>query len=231
MSSNNSSEETTSFISKNKTLLTVAGAFVALVVVIIMIASYTISQRNAGERREQDLSALYNQSQISLSTCFDQGNVAAQVTEKEYESIKEILVGAASARYVDDNSTPARANDALGGGQLISALQENYPQVDQRSWQNLQTLVIGCRDEFQGTQNRIQSNAASYNKWRESENLANGWIKSSFPSDKLKIVTADGTTLYGQSAYDRIVKVVAVDEAINAFETGRLEEQDLFGSK
>jgi hypothetical protein len=42
----------------------------------------------------------------------------------------------------------------LRGGQLISALKGEYLQIDQRSWQNLQTFVIGCRDEFQAKQDR-----------------------------------------------------------------------------
>jgi len=226
-------EQTTDFkgfVAKYK-LWFILGAVALVAIIIVSYISYTISVRNEGERQEQDLTALYSQSVNSLSTCFDQGQVAAQVTQKEYESIKDILVGAVSARYVDANGDPTNASGALGGGQLISALQEQYPQIDQRSWQNLQTLVIGCRDEFQGKQDRIQSFAANYNKWRVSDDLFNSWIKSSFPSNELKVVTASGDSLYGLAAYDRIVRVVAVDEAITAFETGQLDEQDLFGDK
>ena len=222
-----SNEETTTdfkgFVAKYK-LWFILGGVALVVIIIVSYISYTINVRNEGERQEQDLTALYSQSMNSLSTCFDQGNVAAQVTQQEYETLKDILVGAVSARYVDNEGNPTNAAGALGGGQLISALQEQYPQIDQRSWQNLQTLVIGCRDEFQGKQDRIQSFAANYNKWRVSEDLSNFWIKSEFPSNELKVVTASGDTLYGLSAYDRIVRVVAVDEAITAFETGQLEE-------
>lgn len=207
----------------------VLGAVVLVAIIVISCINYVIGVRNEGERQEQDLTALYSQSMNSLSTCFDQGQVAAQVTQKEYESIKDILVGAVSARYVDASGNATNASGVLGGGQLISALQEQYPQIDQRSWQNLQTLVIGCRDEFQGKQDQIQAFAASYNKWRVSDNLFNSWIKAEFPSKELKVTTANGDNLYGQSAYDRITRVVAVDEAITAFETGKLDGQDLFG--
>lgn len=189
------------------------------------IANSIQSTFNEGERREQDLTALYNTSLISLSTCLDQGRTAAQVTEQEYESLKEILVEVAGARY----DSPSTASNVIGGGQLFSAVVEAYPQIDQRSWQNLQTVVVGCRDEFQGSQDRIQASAAEYNRWRVSNDVFNGWIKSQFPSNELKVVTAVGDTLYGQSAYDRITRVVSVEGASQAFETGDLGEQDLFG--
>jgi len=214
---------------KNKTLVVVLGAVVVIGLIILAVIGYNFSVRNEGERQEQDLTALYNQSINSLSTCVDQGRIAAQVTEEEYQTIKETLVEVASARYVDAEGNPTNASGVLGGGQFVSALQENYPQIDQRDWQNLQTLVVGCRDEFQGSQDRIQVMAATYNKWRVTDNLFNAGIKSDFPSDELKMVKPDGETLYGQAAYDRITRVVSTDEANAAFESGNLEEQDLFG--
>ncbi|MGV9001866.1 MAG: hypothetical protein ACOH18_02830 [Candidatus Saccharimonadaceae bacterium] len=218
-----------SFVTQYKKFFWMGGIALVVIIVLWYFFGYAVSQRNEGEQQEQDLTALYSQSMISLSTCLDQGQVAAQVTQQEYESIKNVLVGAVSARYVDANGKSTNASGALGGGQLISALQEQYPQIDQRSWQNLQTLVIGCRDEFQGKQDHVQAYAASYNRWRVSNSAFNSWIKSSFPSDELKVTTATGDTLYGRSAYDRIVRVVAVQEAIKAFETGTLDEQNLFG--
>ncbi|HEY8886671.1 MAG TPA: hypothetical protein VIM31_04210 [Candidatus Microsaccharimonas sp.] len=218
------------WIKKNKVLVVGVLAGVVVVVLIILgIVGYNFSVRNEGERQEQDLSALYNQSLNSLSTCVTQGSIAAQVTTQEYQTIKETLVAAVSARYVDANNNPTDASGVLGGGKLISALQENYPQIDQRDWQNLQTLVVGCRDEFQGSQDRIQATAAAYNKWRVTDNAFNFAIKGSFPSNELKVVTPTGDTLYGQSAYDRITRVVSAEAASAAFDSGTLPEQNLFG--
>jgi hypothetical protein len=214
---------------KNKVLVAVLGSLVVIGVVILGVIQFNFSVRNEGERQEQDLTALYNESVNSLSTCISQGSIAAQVTEQEFETIKEILVQVAAARYVDAAGNPTDASGVIGGGQLISALQENYPQIDQRSWQNLQTLVVGCRDEFQGSQDRIQVTAAAYNRWRVSDDLLTAPIKADFPSDELKVVLPSGDTLYGQSAYDRITRVVSVEEANTAFQTGTLEQQDLFG--
>ncbi|MDB5163379.1 MAG: hypothetical protein JWO54_450 [Candidatus Saccharibacteria bacterium] len=216
------------WIKKNKVLVIVLAAVVLLGLIILIVISSIFSVRNEGERYEQRLTFLYGQSVNALSTCIDQGRTAAQVTQEEYDTIKETLVEVAAARYVDSEGNATDASGVLGGGQLISALQENYPQIDQRSWQNLQTLVIGCRDEFQGTQDRVLDQARYFNEWRVSDDVFNSWIKAEFPSDELKVVTSNGETLYAMSAYDRITRVVAVDDANEAFETGELGEQDLF---
>lgn len=218
------------WLKKNKVLVIVLAALVVIGLIILGVVSYTFSVKNEGERQEQDLTALYNQSLNSLSTCVDQGRTAAQVTEQEYQTIKETLVEVASARYVDADGQPTSASGVLGGGQLISALQENYPQIDQRDWQNLQTLVVGCRDEFQGSQDRIQVTAAAYNRWRVSDDILSQGIKSGFPSNELKVVKPNGETVYGQAAYDRITRVVSAEDANTAFESGSLGEQDLFGN-
>jgi hypothetical protein len=215
---------------KNKTLVIVVASLVVVGIIVLSIVNYTFSVRNEGERQEQDLTALYSSSLIALSTCVDQGRTAAQVTQKEYDTIKATLVEVAAARYVDASGAPTNASGVLGGGKLISALQEAYPQIDQRDWQNLQTLVVGCRDEFQGAQDRIQVTAAAYNRWRVTDNPFNAGIKSSFPSKELKVTKPNGETLYGQSAYDRITRVVSVEEANTAFDTGTLGKQDLFGN-
>ena len=221
------------WIAKNKVLF---GVLLGLVIVgllvvigVVGVNSYTLGIRNEGERQEQDLTALSNEARISLSTCLDQGTIAAQVTKEEYKTIKEILVETTSARYVDASGKPTDASGVLGGGKLISALQENYPQVDQRDWQNLQTLVVGCRDEFQGSQDHIQAAAAAYNKWRVSDDILNQGIKSQFPSNQLVVVKPDGTKLHGQDAYDYITTPISTADANKAFESGVLDPQDLFG--
>jgi hypothetical protein len=205
---------------------------IAIAVVVLLIALVVINSvfalKNEGERKEQRMAQLYNQSLTSLSTCIDQGQIAAQVSEREFESLREILVDVTAARYTDSEGNDTDASQVLGGGQLFSAVIENYPTIDQRSWQNLQTVVVGCRDEFQGSQDRVQNEARSYNEWRVTDNIFNSWIKADFPSNELKVKTAEGDTLYGMAAYDRITRVVSVADANSAFESGQLDEQNLF---
>jgi len=219
---------------KNKTLVLAGGTFLALLliglIVWITVASTALSIRNEGERREQDLVTVYNNSLISLSTCLDSGRVAAQVTEREFESIKEILTNVSAARYVTSaDGTQTDAGEALGGGQLFSAIVEAYPTIDQRSWQILQTEVVGCREKFQNSQVVVQYQAGKYKKWIVSDDLFYGAVRDEFPSDELVMTTAAGETFTGDEALKHIIKPVALPAASLGFETGVLPEQDLFG--
>lgn len=209
----------------------VAVAAVAVVAVVVLGTwVYSFGVRNYGEAMQERIEALYNQSRTSLSACIDQGNVAAQVTVQEYESLKDILTDVASARYVDAEGNPTNASGVLGGGQLISALSEQYPEIDQRGWLNLQSLVIGCRDDFRNAQDRVFIDAASFEQWKLTDNPFNAWIKDDFPSSTLNVENlATGEMLTGQAALDYMTRVISVAEANEAFESGELGEQDLFG--
>lgn len=208
----------------------IAAVVATIVVVVIGTINWVYAVRNQGEAQQERIEALYKQSRNSLSTCIDQGATAAQVTEREFETLRDLLTSVATARYVDASGEATNAAGVLGGGQLISALQESYPEIDQRSWQNLQTLVIGCRDEFQSAQDRIFIDAAEFEAWIQRDNLFNAWIKGGFPSDTLDVEDlATGETLTGAAALDYMTRVISVEAANEAFETGTLEQQDLFG--
>lgn len=231
------------WFNKNKKLVIIAGSIIAAIVVVLLvwlsIATAINNTRNEGEVLENKLTATYNKSVLSLGTCIDEGRVAAQVTEKEYATVKAILVETAAARYVTVDGERTNATDALGGGQFISALHEEYPEIDQRSWQNLQTLVVGCRERFKGTQEEIQFRAASFENWIELDDPIGGWIKDEFPSDDLKIqvyqdLNGNGIEddyLYGEDAFTRIMNPVTAEGAKIAFDSGVLEEQDVFGDE
>jgi len=214
------------WIKKNKILVGLIAVLIMGGLAALVVVNYNYMIRNQGEVLEQRVTQLHGQSRTSLSACIDKGNVAAQVTQQEFEELKEILIGVASARYQDGGS----AEEVLGGGSMFSAIVENYPTIDQRSWQNLQVIVVGCRDAFQGAQNQLLNEARIYNEWRVNDDVLSAPIKSTFPSDELKVETADGQ-LTGQAAYDYITRVISVEAANTAFESGELEEQDLFGDE
>ena len=208
----------------------VRGTVLAVIIAVIVSVGYIFHIRNQGEAYQEQIEALYKQSRNSLSTCIDQGRTAAQVTEREFEVLSDTLTDVASARYVDEAGNPTSAEDVLGGGALISALQESYPQVDQRSWQNLQTLVVGCRSEFQSAQDRVFVHSAQFEEWIYQDNLFTTVIKGQFPTKDLDVENlATGETLTGADALEYMTRVISVEEANKAFETGTLEEQDLFG--
>lgn len=220
--------ELKNLIEGRKTLVMIVAAVVAFGLIFATV-SWTFGVKNEGEAMQERLESLHDQSRASLSACIDQGAVAAQVTEREFEALGDVLTEVASARYTE-NGQPTNASNVLGGGQLISALQENYPDIDQRSWQNLQTLVIGCRGEFESSQNRIFIDAQAFETWKQTDNPISYFVKKNFPTDSLDVENlATGETLTGADALAYITRVIEVSEARDAFETGERLEQDLFG--
>lgn len=214
-----------SWLRKNKTPVIVLGALAVVIIVVVSVISYTVSETNKGETKEQRLSQVYSNSIITLSSCLDKGRVAAQVSEEQFNQVEDLLVNTAAARYTDESAADA----AIGGGQMFSGVAEAYPEVDMTTWNNLQTIVVGCRDEFKGSQQRIQQEARLYNEWRVNNDIFNTWIKAGFPSDELRVTTPDGTPLSGMNAYSFITREVTVEDARTAFQKGELGEQDLFG--
>ena len=213
---------------KQYKLFVIIGSVVIGLVMVIGVANWYKSVQNEGERTQERIEALYKMSRASLSTCLGKSDIAAQVTEQEFKRLQDLLTHVAAARYTE-NGQPTTASGALGGGQLISALQEAYPQIDQRSWQNLQTIVVGCRGEFESSQNRIFIDAASFEEWIQTDNVFNAIIKNNFPSDSLDVeVLATGETLTGAQALEYMTRVIEVSDGRDAFRDGVLEDQELF---
>jgi hypothetical protein len=222
----------TGWFARNTKLVAIAGAVVAVIIAVLMIVQYNFAVRNEGEVMQERIETLYKSSQNSLSTCIDQGTIGAQVTQQERESLGDLLTNVASARYTDASGNPTNASAALGGGQLISMLQENYPQISDRLFLNLQTTVIGCRSAFQGAQDRLFIDAQNFESWQLSDNLFNSGIKKEFPSATLDVQNlATGATETGAAALAYMTRVITVKAANDAFESGTLAEQDLFGTK
>lgn len=222
----------TGWFARNTKLVAIGAAVVAVIIAALMIVQYNFSVRNEGEVMQERVEALYKSSQNSLSTCIDQGAVASQVAQKERESLRDTLTEVASARYVDANGSETNASGVLGGGQLISMLQEQYPQVDSSLFKNLQATVIGCRSAFQNAQDRVVIDATRFEQWQLSDNLFNSGIKKEFPSESLDVQNlATGKTETGAAALAYMTRVITVKAANDAFESGTLAEQDLFGSK
>lgn len=210
---------------KYKMLIIVLGVVVAVAIAVWAVVSYNIRENNKGETHEQRLSQVYSNSIITLSACLDKGRVAAQVSQEQFNQVEDLLVNTAAARYTDDSAASA----AIEGGQMFSGVAESYPDIDMTTWNNLQTVVVGCRDEFKGSQQRIQQEARVYNEWRVNNNILNTGIKAGFPSDELRVTMPDGTPLSGMAAYSFITREVTVEDAKAAFQEGELGEQDLFG--
>lgn len=214
----------------NTSGLVAIGSVVVLVIAGLLVWQYRVSQENEGEALQERVEQIHSSAQNSLSTCLDQGQVAAQVADAEFDRLKEILTDAVSARYVSQDGTATSASEALGGGQLFSAVVESYPEIDQASFQNLQDVVVGCRDEYQGSQDRLFNEIREFETWIQTGGIFSQGIREGFPTDGLEVIDySTGETVTGQEALNYMSRVIIVGDAREAYAEGELGEQDLFG--
>lgn len=226
----NASSETSWF---KKPIVWIAALAVVAVVVGMSIWSWTNTIKNEGNTWQVKVVQQYNNYQVSLSTCIDNTRLGAKIADEQFEQIKDILVGAVSARYVDANGNSTNASTALGGGQLISALAEQYPDIDTTVWQQLMTNAIGCRNQAMGEAQELQSVAARFNQWLVTGGVFSRQIRDNWPTDGLQVTGLNGQMLTGQSALAFITQPVLTSDAIKAFETHVMPDQskDLFGDE
>jgi hypothetical protein len=218
------------FLRKNKKRVIIGSVIAVVLVTILGYFVWRKGVENDGEVIQERLEETYQNAQNSLSSCLDQGRTAAQVTNQEFEELKGLLTDVASARYRgEDGEVIQSSEDVIGGGAAFSAVVEAYPQIDQSSWQRLQSIVVGCRDEFQGKQDRIFAEARALDEWIARDSVWNSHIRNNFPSSGLEVTdSATDDELEGEEALDYITRVIMVDEAREAYETGTLGEQELF---
>lgn len=213
--------------------------WVVTAVVVLALAvglgvwNWTNTIKNEGNTWQVKVVQQYNNYQVSLSTCLDNTRVSAGIAEEQFAQIKDILVGAVSARYVDANGDPTNARAALGGGQLISALAEQYPTIDTTVWHDLMTNAIGCRNQAMGEAQELQSVAARFNQWLVTGGVFSRNIRDNWPTDGLKVTGLNGQMITGQAALDFITQPVLTSDALKAFQTHTMPDQskDLFGDK
>lgn len=223
------------FFDKNRSTLIKAGIALALVLVLFIVwlmwASWKQGINNQGNETQQKIVALEKKVETQLSTCLDNSRVGAQVAEKEFNAVKDVLTSVASARYVDKDGNATNASGALGGGQFISALQENYPQISQESWKHLMDIVIGCRKDVRDDQDRLQHDAADFRAWTQTGGVFSSKIRNNFPNKNLTAHDAlNNKDLTGSEALAYLTRVIKTSEATKAIDTATMPDQDLFGS-
>lgn len=210
-------------------VLIVGALILALVAPIWIYLSWKQGINNEGNTQQQRIVALERAVETELSTCLDSSRLAANITKEEFESIKDILTSVASARYVDADGKSTVAEGTLGGGSFISALQENYPQIDQSSWQRLMDVVVGCRKDVRDDQDRLQLYATEFKTWTQTGGVFGSKIRNNFPNENLEAYdNLAKRNLTGKEALSYLTRVIKTSEATTAIDTGVMPDQDLF---
>lgn len=211
------------WFSRNKGISIAAGVAAVIAIVVFSFASWVNSIHNEGWTKQRAVLQQYNTYQTSLSTCLDNSQVGAQIASQEYKQVKDVLTSIVSARYSDAG--------ALNGssGAFVSALQEQYPDIDRTLWKQLMTTAIGCRNQVADTNNELQSVAGRFDTWAHTGGIFERQFRSKFPNSDLVVIGLNGP-MTGAAALTFLVTPITTGEATNAIRTHVMPEQDLFGN-
>lgn len=213
----------------NKALVGVIAAVLVVAIVLVGYLSWKNSINNEGFRRQREVVQQYNTYQTSLSTCLDNTRISSQVASQEFDQLKNVLTAAVSARYVDAHGQPTTASSALGGGQMISVLQEQYPNIDVSLWKQLMSEATGCRSQVAGVNDKLQFVAASFDTWTHQGSIFSKPVRQNWPNDELKVMSLQGP-ITGRAALDFLTLPITTGEATQAVQTHTMPSQQLFPS-
>ena len=222
MSNNNEDETRTS----NKLLpwIVSGGVILAVAVIVALVVFFTTQNViSEGNKKEATLSTLYADGAVKLSTCLVNTSQAANVAQAESEALQEVFAAAISAR---DYSTAAGGVDE---GALFSAIVEAYPNVDglQDTFQQVISVIVGCRADYAKAQTRVQVAVAEFNNWRTGSWTVRTFGGEDFPNENLYVSIGD-TQATGQEALDIINTPIVDNSTITAYENGVIEIEDPF---
>lgn len=176
-------------------LIGIAGTFVlAIVIGLLMYVTYS----NAEVRLRNAMVAKQKDNQNEMDAMWKNIAQTAQVAEKDRSSLMEIFNGHALAR------TGTGDNKAI-----FKWIQESVPNVDTKTFQNLQNIIVSQRDGFKFRQKELLDFK------REHNNLIDTYPSRIFVGGRGKID----------------VVIVTSTRTDNAFKTGKDDNTDLFSPK
>lgn len=206
---------TTAFNMKTSTIIALSAAGIFFFGAVGSY-SYVNGVRNTLIAQETNLTALYRDNQNVLSSYVSGFYEQVGIADRKSAQLNQIISDAVKGRY--DGKTSAQP----GKGQLFSAIQEAYPNIDLSTYDKIQDYIQKSRNEFKGAQTRLLSTVAQYENSRKQ-----GFIKSTvanvlgFPSDTLQ-ARVDGKVFYGRTALEQIQEIVLDGTTNAAFGSGKM---------
>ncbi len=181
----------------NKTLAIVLAVVVSLVIlpVVVGFTSY-VSYGNRGNEYESALNNIQRNNENILAQYGQKIQEAAQVPTMQTDALKELFSESNKARYGVDGSKA-----------MFQMLKEQNPNLDQKTFVQLQRMIEAGRDQFQVNQTKLLDIRRSYE--RDLGYFWSGfWMKlAGYPKGEL-------------SRFD----IVSTDRASEAFRTKKEKE-------
>jgi len=176
----------------------VLGTFGLIVVTAVILVGMWLSYSNGEAKLRNLITAKQKDNQSQLDNTVKVISQTAQVTDAQVQSIKDIIVGNATARHVD-------------GGNLMLSIQEAVPNVDRttETFTNLQNIIVAARNTWTNNQREL----LDYK--REHDNLIDTQPSRFFV-----------VTLGGKDKID--VVIVTSTRTEKSFETGKDDDDQVF---
>jgi hypothetical protein len=179
----------------NKATLAILGFLGVGVVAVVMAVLMYFTYSNAEIRLRNAIKAKQADNKNEMDNMWKSISQVAQVTEEERKSLMEVFNGYAGAR------TPAGDNKAI-----VKWIHEAIPNVDNKTFLNLQNIIVAKRDGFTMRQKEL------LDLNREHDNCIDVAPSSFFVGGRGKID----------------VVIVTSTRTERSFETGKDDDTDLF---
>ena len=199
----------------NKGLI-IGGAVVGLILIVILsFVGCASSAKSAGVRMETSLNAQYLDNQNELSTYTSTFYETIGVANLKSDKMDKILTDAVKGRY--EGHTSAQP----GQGQLFSAINEAYPNLDLKVYDKIVDFIKSGRETYKQKQSKLLDMLRAYDTWRNEGLIRPSLIRMlGFPSQNLE--ARIGTTVKrGEEARNQMYLIVLTDSTVDAYQTGR----------
>lgn len=197
---------------------------IGVVLVLIVIGAVSLfaginSNQRQGVQLETALSAQYLDNQNELSSYVSTVDETLGVADRASAKADAIIADAVKGRYVNgSNAKPV-------GGSVFSAISEAYPNIKFTTalYAKVQDAIIAGRQGYKDKQSKLLDMLRNYDSWRNSGLFHSMLVKwAGIPSSNLRAQIGNDIVT-GPSAEDRMYRIVLASQALNSYETGKMQ--------
>jgi hypothetical protein len=211
-----------------KNALIFLGSLATLVVLGLVYFIIQNGVTNAGNTKQQELIALYNNTTNVLSDCEVKTKSAAGVATANEAALNKVITDAVRGRYTAGST----AQPGSGKNALFNAIAENYPDTSglSKTFENVQIIINGCRSDFRDSQTILQAAVAQFVQWKTGSFTVRTFGGSNYPNNELAI-KKEGKVVTGNEALTQMRELVVVAEAQEGRDTGKITNESPFPTK
>ena len=180
----------------SKLLLAGLGAFGVLTLIVVVLFASGVSVYNDAARLKNTYEAKVDANRGELDNLKKKISQVAQVSDEQMKSLENIFVKHAEAR------------SSKSENQLMTWIKESVPNVDQKTFINLQNVIVGSRDSWTMRQTELVDISREYNQ---------------------RLVVFPGNVFLKLMGFEKIIpKVITSTSTEKAFATGKDDDTELF---